>query len=89
MFETIGRIAEQTATSVSRRQFLGGLGQAALATAAAVGGLLALPELAHAHGRACGPNSVASCVGLRVGDRCGGGGRIAVYCRHAPDCVCQ
>jgi hypothetical protein len=90
MFEKIGQVAEQAATSVSRRQFLGRFGQSALAVAAAVGGLLALPEVAHAaHRPKCGRKSVPACVGKRVGDRCGGGGRFVATCQGAPDCVCQ
>jgi hypothetical protein len=50
MFEKIGRLAETAANSVSvsRRGFLGRLGQAALAAAAVTGGLLALPRSASA-----------------------------------------
>ena len=46
MFEKIGRLAETSANkvSLSRRGFLGRLGQGALATAGALGGLLALPK---------------------------------------------
>jgi hypothetical protein len=46
MFEKIGRLAEKAATdiSVSRRGFLGRLGQAALAAAGALGGLLLFPR---------------------------------------------
>jgi hypothetical protein len=50
MFEKIGRLAERAATgvSVSRRGFLGRLGQGALAAAGALGGLLALSNKAQA-----------------------------------------
>jgi hypothetical protein len=52
MFEKLGRAAESMATNVSlsRRGFLGGLGQAALVSAAAVGGVLLLPGAAAAGG---------------------------------------
>jgi hypothetical protein len=52
MFEKIGRLAETAATkvSLSRRGFLGRLGQGALAVTGVVGGLLALPRDAHADG---------------------------------------
>ena len=40
MFEKVSRIAEQAATSASRRQFLGRIGTGAMATAAALAGLL-------------------------------------------------
>jgi hypothetical protein len=46
MFEKIGRLAETAANnlSVSRRGFLGRLGQGALAVTGVLGGLLALPR---------------------------------------------
>ena len=69
MFEKFGQIAEQVATNVSRRQFLGRFGQAALGLATAAGGLLAL-SAAGPSIRPCGPNSGASCQGLNVGDSC-------------------
>lgn len=52
MFEKIGRLAETAANkvSVSRRGFLGRLGQGALAAAGVLGGLLALPGAAQAGG---------------------------------------
>src|SRR5204862_5435899 len=52
MFEKIGRLAEAVATrvSVSRRGFLGRLGQGALAAAGVLGGLLCLPKDARAAG---------------------------------------
>jgi hypothetical protein len=43
MFERVGSLAERVATNVSRRAFLGRLGQAALGSAAALGGFLAFP----------------------------------------------
>jgi hypothetical protein len=50
MFDKIGRLAETAATkvSLSRRGFLGRLGQGALAAAGALGGLLALSNKAQA-----------------------------------------
>ena len=48
MLENISMFAESVATDVSRRAFLGGFGRSALACAAAVAGLLALPSLAPA-----------------------------------------
>jgi hypothetical protein len=47
MFEKVGQIAEQLAMNVSRRRFLGRLGRAALAAAAA-GGILTMPHAAEA-----------------------------------------
>ena len=46
MFEKVNQAAEQVATSMSRRGFLGKLGQGALALAGALGGLLVLPRMA-------------------------------------------
>ena len=48
MFDKLSQAAEQLATNVSRRQFLGRFGGGALALATAVGGLLALPDVAEA-----------------------------------------
>src|SRR5437899_1436942 len=52
MFEKIGRLAETAATNVgvSRRGFLGRLGQGALAVAGVLGGLLVFPKDALARG---------------------------------------
>jgi hypothetical protein len=52
MFDKIGRLAEGAATrvSMSRRGFLGRLGQAALGAAGVLGGLLVLPGSAQAGG---------------------------------------
>jgi hypothetical protein len=52
MFEKVGRLAEAAANTVgvSRRGFLGRLGQGALAAAGAVGGLLLFPRGARAGG---------------------------------------
>jgi hypothetical protein len=52
MFEKIGRLAETAANqvSVSRRGFLGRLGQGALAATGVLGGLLAIPTAARAGG---------------------------------------
>ncbi len=53
MFEKIGRLAETAANnvSVSRRGFLGRLGQGALAVGGVLGGLLALSNKAQAGNR--------------------------------------
>ena len=45
MFEKIGLLAEQMATSVSRRRFLGRLGRGAMTAAGVLGGLLAFPTV--------------------------------------------
>jgi hypothetical protein len=92
MFEQISQIAEQTAASVSRRQFLGRLGRTAMVLAAAAGGLLVLPGETNAAPRVCdNATSESGCWYKRVGDRClyghGGVGRcraargtVACYC---------
>lgn len=49
MLEKVSQVAEQVATRLSRRGFLGKAGQAALAVAGVLGGLLALSGDAHAH----------------------------------------
>lgn len=65
MFKKFNRLAEQAATSVSRRQFLGRLGRGAAAAAAVMGGLLVFPGDAHA----------LSCVGGFEPTVCPGGGK--------------
>ncbi len=57
MFDNIGRVAEQVATSVSRRRFLGSLGRWAGATALGVAGVLTTTGSARA-----GSNKVVCCV---------------------------
>jgi hypothetical protein len=46
MFEKISCVAEKLAADVSRRRFLGRLGQGAVVVAGVVGGLLAVPAVA-------------------------------------------
>jgi hypothetical protein len=53
MFEKVGEVAEQMATSVSRRGFLGRVAQAALGTVGLLGVLVSSPGDAHA-GKGCG-----------------------------------
>ena len=59
MIDKVSRLAERVATSVSRRGFLSRLGRGAMALAAAVGGLLALPDIAQAAGNCC--NGFGNC----------------------------
>jgi hypothetical protein len=89
MFERFSRIAEQTATSVSRREFLGRFGRGAMIAAAAASGLL-LPDAAHARRRpaVCGPGSVIYCQGLVAGAYCQIG-TTGGTCVGAPDCTCR
>lgn len=53
MFDRVGSLAERVATNVSRRAFLGRLGQGALALGALIGGVFALPGEAQASGDLC------------------------------------
>ncbi len=72
MLEKIGQMAERAATSVSRRQFLGGIGRGAAALAAAVAGVLAVSGAAHGGKPVpwCSHNSAFSCGGALVGAEC-------------------
>jgi len=71
MLEKLSQMAESMATGVSRRQFLGRLGRAALTVAAATGGLLALAAIAQAgrQPRLCVGGS-PGCVGVLEGYPC-------------------
>ena len=53
MFDRVGDLAERVANHVSRRAFLGRLGQGALGVAAAIGGVLAFPANARADNLCC------------------------------------
>ena len=54
MYDRVGDFAERVATTVSRRAFLGRLGESALGLAAVIGGVLALPANARAaNGKTC------------------------------------
>ena len=49
MFDRVGNLAERVATNVSRRSFLGRLGQGAFGLAAVIGGVLAFPASGRAN----------------------------------------
>ena len=72
MFDKVSQMAEQAATGISRREFLGKLGRGAMVAAATVGGILALPAVSHAghKPRLCGAGSVSGCVGQYEGYPC-------------------
>jgi hypothetical protein len=53
MFDRVGDLAERVATNVSRRAFLGRLGEGALGLAAVIGGVLAFPASARADRKSC------------------------------------
>lgn len=87
MLEKFSQLAEQAASNVSRRQFLGRFGGAALTASAAVGGFLAFPGGASAGRRKC--SSHADC---RNGQICGGDGHcidapIVCDASSMPECV--
>lgn len=94
MLEKVTQIAEQAATNGSRRQFLGRFGRGAAATAAALGGFLALPTETRAakRGRVCNGGSSA-CTGQLVGSPCSGanGTCHAVHGDRSdnPACYCR
>lgn len=73
MLEKIGQFAEQAATNVSRRQFLGRLGRGATLIAVAAGGLLAFDssgEAARRPPRVCSEFSCCGCAGQFEGSEC-------------------
>ena len=88
MFEKFSQLAEQTATNVSRRQFLGWVGRGALIAAGAVGGFLASGSEAQAGRRVCSADSAFQCAGRVEGSLCGTRERPG-RCKGAPDCTCQ
>ena len=92
MLEKVAHLAEQAATNVARREFLGRLGRSAMVVAAATGGLLAIPIATHAGRkppRACGTNSSLSCQGLNVGEGCIDGDFIGVCVAGKRGDACQ
>ena len=95
MLKKISEIAEQAATSASRRQFLGRLGRGAMAAAAALAGLLAASSDAQAARgpQLCGASSTAPCLGKKQNARCSyvdrDGERYVGKCKGAPLCYCD
>jgi hypothetical protein len=53
MFDRVGSLAERVATNVSRRAFLGRMGQGALAVAGGMAALLAFPQVVRASQKVC------------------------------------
>lgn len=71
MFDKLNHLAEQAATSLSRRDFLGNLGRAALLVATGAAGILTDPSAAVAATRVCAADSpVIACRGLPLGSPC-------------------
>src|SRR5262245_3261566 len=91
MLEKVSQSAEKLATTTSRREFLGRIGGRAMAAAAALGGLLALPAIAKAGRRnvLCGTNSSIWCYTHTVGAPCGNGGKCTVIKGTVNDCYCR
>jgi len=92
MFEKVTQLAEQAATNVSRREFLGRIGRAATGVAATASGLLALPAIATAgrRGDLCSfNNSSFLCVNNVVGGACGANGKCTVIKGTVNDCYCR
>jgi hypothetical protein len=87
MFDKVSQAAEQVATNVSRREFLGGVGRGAAVLAAMLGGLLATPGLAAA-GKPCASNGDCPNKQICVGGRCvkGQGPRLC-DASSVPECV--
>jgi len=86
MFQKLQRMAEEAATLVSRRRFLGRVGRGAMAAAAAMGGLLALTGEAHA-APMCDATSNLQCRNRPVGTACGTRDRPG-RCEGPPTCRC-
>jgi hypothetical protein len=84
MFDKFEEAAERTVTNLSRRQFVGRIGQRSLIMAAALEGYLARPAVARARAGMCGPHSVRKCKNKPVGYRCS----HDAYCGGAPNCQC-
>ena len=86
MFESIRHAAEQAATGASRREFLGHVGRGAMAAAAALGGVLALPAISAAARKPgsgpCGNQSWIDCVGGNTGDPCYTEDGFFGHCRY-------
>jgi len=93
MLQKVSQIAEQAATNVSRRQFLGRFGYGALTVAGALGAILASAGNATAGRiRACGPNTSGVCAGKNVGDPCECRLRVLGKCKRRGkegNCVCD
>lgn len=85
MFDKLSQAAEQMATSASRREFLGRFGRGAMAAAAALGGVLALPGLSTAGRKppyVCPGDSYTGCIGQVEGSPCLGSLGITGTCRR-------
>ncbi len=87
MLEKLQKMAEEAATRVSRRRFLGRVGRGALAAAAAMGGLLALGGDAHAAQMCDATSQALQCRNQPVGTLCGTRDRPG-RCSRPPSCRC-
>jgi hypothetical protein len=91
MFDRVGDLAEKLATNVSRRTFLGRLGQGALGLTAALGGVLAFPKQARAGSGAqwcCVRDTSIGCFYyVAINNKtCPCGGRV-IQCKEAIGCI--
>lgn len=85
MFEKVSQTAEQIATSASRREFLGRFGRGAMAAAAALGGVLALPGQSAAARKppyVCPGDSYTNCIGDLEGSVCSGTLGVTGNCKR-------
>lgn len=93
MLEKVNQVAEQAATHVSRRQFLGRFGRVATSAAAAAGGFLAFSNFAiggrKPQGELCNVQSFFGCINHRVGEACGSRGRCTVFEGTDNECYCK
>jgi hypothetical protein len=88
MFDKISDAAGKLATDVSRRAFLGRLGESALGLAAAIGGILAFPTHARAGNQMCCliTNLDTCCCARAVAGRCDGRSLVPCSQCSCPKC---
>ncbi len=95
MFDKVSQAAEKLATNVSRRAFLGRLGQAALAVAGVLGATLAFPSQTQAGGQTnklCGYSGGYKCPSycVRCDENCPPPGRFsACKLTYISACTCN
>jgi hypothetical protein len=90
MLDKLSQLAEQAATGVSRRQFLGRIGGAA-ALAGAIASVLANESKAGHPAVVCDANSIIGCRGAPVGHYCktvDGNGTCKPFDKGSTTCGC-
>jgi hypothetical protein len=85
MFDKVSQAAEKLATNVSRRAFLGRLGQGALATAGVVASMLAFDAVARAEPGLC-PRKQTFCGSITGSWMCCPNGWSCTSCLSRPKC---